>query len=109
MEKNKVLDLDSRDYDVKDIDNVDRRFEANKKDFILFHGVTVAVVIIATIFMFSVGSGKGDASNVKYVLGFPLWWVGATGMYLATMVWGMFRIKNWEKFPLTAREKDGVK
>ena len=47
----KKYDLDSRDYDANDVQNMDRRFEANQKDYILFHGVILIVTVIATIFM----------------------------------------------------------
>jgi hypothetical protein len=30
-------------------------------------------------------------------------------MYLCTLVWGLFRIKNWEMFPLTAKEEEDEK
>jgi predicted membrane channel-forming protein YqfA (hemolysin III family) len=99
------MDLNRRDYCVKDITNYDRRFEDNQRDYILFHGVGVILTIVVTVLMFMTGSGQGDASKVSFIFGYPAWWVFAFFIYLAMLVWGLVRISKWEKFSLEAKER----
>lgn len=99
---NDKIDLHSTDYDPNTGD-FDYRFEANKKDAIMFHSAGIICAVLASIVMYALGSTNGDASNMTYVLGYPLWWVCGTLIYLAMLVWGLNRIRKWEEFPLTAR------
>ena len=103
--------LDTVDYD-PNVGDFDPRFEANKMDAILFHGVGIGATIVLTIVMYLLGSTNGgDASNITYVFGYPLWWFVGIGGYVVMLIWGLLRIRKWKEFPLTARydEKEDKK
>lgn len=103
MSKEK-LDLTSTDYEIDQIKNDDRRFTASKKDAVFFHLLGIISVIIASIWMFALGSC--DPSEMIFVLGLPLWFVGAVAIYLVMFVIGMVYLGKWEEFPFTASEEE---
>jgi uncharacterized membrane protein YhdT len=98
----KNLNLESTDYDVKEITNYDRRFEAGKKDAIFFHGLGLIATILATICMYTFGTG--DPANMRYFLGMPLWFSGAVVIYLVMFIIGITYLTKWEMFSLKAKE-----
>lgn len=87
------MDLESTDYDVERVGDLDPRLEAGKRDAVFFHALGIACTVIATIWMYAFGTG--DPAEMKYLLGMPMWVSGAILIYLA----------KWEEFPLTARFK----
>ncbi len=101
MHSNNV-DLESTNYDPGEVKDLDRRLEAGRKDATVFHGLGVGATVIATIWMYTFGTG--DPSQMKYLLGMPMWISGAILIYLAMFVIGMIYISRWEEFPLTGRE-----
>lgn len=94
--------LNSTDYDVEKITNYDRRFEAGRKDAVFFHVLGVVAVIIATVFMYALGSR--DPQEMTYLFGLPLWFTGGVIIYLAMFVIGMIYLGKWESFTFDARE-----
>lgn len=99
------VNLDSTDYEIDEIKNVDRRFETGCKDCKFFHILGVVTCIIANIFMYVFGCC--DPAEMKYFLGLPLWFSGGIIIYLVMFVIGMVYMYKWEDFPFTAREKEG--
>lgn len=97
------MDLESTDYDVDRVGNLDERLEAEKKDAVFFHALGIACTVIATIWMYAFGTG--DPAEMRYFLGMPMWVSGAIVIYLAMFVVGMIWLVKWEEFPLTARFK----
>lgn len=102
-EKRSTVDLESTEYDVNQVGNLDERLEAGKKDAIFFHGLGIVCTVIATIWMYAFGTG--DPAEMKYLLGMPMWISGAILIYLIMFVVGMIYLGKWEEFPLTARFK----
>lgn len=99
-----LFDLESTDYDVAKIGNLDFRLEAGKKDAVFFHVLGFGCTILATIWMYTFGTG--DPSEMKYFFGMPMWISGAILIYLVMFAAGMVYLSKWEEFPLTAREKN---
>lgn len=99
--KNFKYELESTDYDVNQIENLDYRLEAGKKDAFVFHGLGITAGIIATIWMYYFGSTAPE--NMKYLFGMPLWISGAILIYLIMFIMGMLYIFKWEEFPLVSR------
>lgn len=99
------VDLESTDYDVKNVGAVDERMEAGRKDAVFFHVLGLVATILATIWMFAFGTG--DPAQMKYFLGFPMWVTGAILIYLAMFVIGIIYLIRWKESPLTARDKKG--
>lgn len=98
----KLNNLDSTDYDIDQITNDDRRFVASKKDAVFFHVLGVGSVILASVWMYSLGCCA--PSEMTFSLGMPLWFTGAVIIYLAMFVIGMVYLHKWEEFSFTARE-----
>ena len=105
MEENKntsgAVDLESTDYDVKQVSGLDYRLEAGRKDAIFFHTLGIVCTVLATIWMYTFGTG--DPTQMKYFLGMPIWISGAIVIYAVMFVVGMVYLYKWEEFPLTAR------
>lgn len=97
------VDLESTEYDVDQVGNLDPRLEAGKRDAAFFHVLGIVCTVIATIWMYTFGTG--DPAEMKYLLGMPMWISGAILIYLAMFVVGMIYLGKWEEFPLTARFK----
>ena len=97
------MDLESTDYDVERVGDLDPRLEAGKRDAVFFHALGIACTVIATIWMYAFGTG--DPAEMKYLLGMPMWVSGAILIYLAMFVAGMIYLAKGEEFPLTARFK----
>ncbi len=108
MEEKSTQNLERTDYDIESIGNYDRRFEAGCKDAVFFHVLGIAAVVIATIWMYCLGTC--EPSEMQYLFGMPLWFSGAVIIYLIMFVIGMIYLNRWEEFPFTAREdKKGKK
>ncbi len=107
MSNSQKQNLGSTDYDVSQIKNYDRRFEAGRKDAVFLHTLGFVAVIIATVWMYVFGSG--DPASMKYFLGFPIWISGTIVIYLAMFVIGIIYVAKWKVFPFTKRENDGGK
>lgn len=99
-----TIDLESTDYDIDAVGNLDRRMEAGKKDALFFHILGGVCTLLATIWMFTFGTV--DPAEMKYLLGMPMWISGAILIYLVMFVIGIIYLIRWEEFPLTAREKN---
>ncbi len=95
-------DLYSTDYDIDAIKNYDRRFELGQKDCLFFHVLGAVSVVIATIWMYALGSR--DPSEMQYLFGLPLWFSGVVIIYLVMFAIGIFYLDRWEEFAFTARE-----
>lgn len=94
--------LERRDYDINAIPNYDNRFEAGKKDSIFLHTLGFVCTVIATVFMYALGTG--DPAEMPYFLGYPLWVSGAVLIYLAMFVVGMVYVWQWEEFSLSPKD-----
>lgn len=94
--------LDTTDYDVKEIKNYDRRFEAGKRDAIVYHclGFVASVIAVVMAFVF----GTKDPSEMVYFLGMPLWWSGGTLVYLVMFVTGMVYLVRSKTYSMEPRE-----
>lgn len=105
------VDLESQDYDVSRVGNLDYRMEAGRKDAIFFHTLGIVCTVLATIWMYAFGTG--DPAQMRYFLGMPMWISGAIVIYLVMFVVGMVYLFKWEEFPLSARynkdKKEGGK
>lgn len=102
-ESKQPMNLESTDYEVSSIKNLDRRMEEGKRDAVFFHVLGIVATVLATVWMYAFGTC--DPAEMKYLLGMPMWISGAILIYLAMFVIGIIRIAKWEEFPLTAREK----
>lgn len=105
MEENRtafsIPDLESTEYDVTQVGQLDYRMEAGRKDAVFFHTLGIVCTVLATIWMYAFGTG--DPAQMQYFLGMPLWISGAIVIYLVMFVVGMVYLYKWEEFPLTAR------
>lgn len=101
--------LERTDYDIDEITNDDRRFVAGRKDAVFFHVLGIAAVLLASVWMYCFGCC--DPSEMKFLLGMPLWFTGAVIIYLVMFAIGMVYLHKWEEFSFTAREekKEGDK
>ena len=103
LKKKLEMDLESTDYDIEKIDKLDYRMEAGKKDALVFHGLGISAAIIATIWMYIFGSG--NPTEMKYLLGMPIWISGAIIIYIIMLITGMTYLFLWDEFSLEARNK----
>lgn len=76
-----MMTVESTDYDVDRVGNLDERLEAGKKDAVFFHALGIACTVIATIWMYAFDTG--DPAEMKYLLGMPMWVSGAIQASLA--------------------------
>lgn len=100
MDEKKKIDLQSRDYDFKDID-VDPRFEVCKKEMFIAFGVFVVFAVAMLLVVFVVGGG--DPLQYNYILGMPAWyfWVfvvcAATAVMVAVVLDKLFKHMSLEE------------
>lgn len=95
-------DLNRCDYDVTSISDYDQRFEKSKKSAAFLHILGIIASVLGTSWMFYFGTG--DPTQMSYFLGFPLWFSGATVIYILSFLIGIIYIWKWDEFPLTARD-----
>lgn len=70
MEEKKVIDPNSRDYSLQDIEE-DPRFKVCLREFFICLAVYFVYAGMLLIFMYTLGAG--DPKGYTYVLGMPLW------------------------------------
>lgn len=68
-----VKDLDSRNYDIRDIE-IDPRFKIAHKEMLLTFSVWTLFMIVTLLVGYTLG--KGPVDQYKYILGLPAWWFG---------------------------------
>jgi hypothetical protein len=98
-------DLESKSYDTGKIGNYDYRFEIGKKDTLVLHSLGFICTLIATIWMYALGTG--DPERMSYLFGLPLWVSGAIVIYLVMFVIGIAYIVKWKEFSLSAKDAKG--
>jgi uncharacterized membrane protein YhdT len=69
-----MKDLDSRNYDIRDIE-IDPRFKIAYKEMLLTLGVWFLFMVVSLVVAYTLG--KGPVDQYTYVLGMPAWWFGA--------------------------------
>lgn len=97
---------DRRDYDPADYKHLDDRRFRYAKNEALFAQVLCLVSVIAT-YIVAYAMCPKDISRMTYILGFPTWFVAATGVALAAyVIMVVYCGKFSREFSLDAREEE---
>ena len=102
-----MKDLDSRDYDVSEIDE-DPRFARARQESLFIQSFLGGGIVLVIAVAFLTGSGQ-DPSTMKFVLGWPMWFVyslsTAAVITVISLAWLLLKFKS-PSFAAVADDKE---